>query len=110
MPDSTTQLVEEIVELYAAQCAEHLLLGTTWNEAAKQTSQKHKLHAITTDNMVAPNPEQAPSFLQWVTENKSLDQNNDMVIDEPDHVVAGPSTRPDTMLDNTTVLLYEDKL
>ena len=31
----TTQLVEDVVEPYAAQRAEHLLLGTTWNEATK---------------------------------------------------------------------------
>ena len=31
----TTQLVEEVVEPYAARHAEHLSAGTTWNEAAK---------------------------------------------------------------------------
>ena len=51
-----------------------------------------------------------PSLLQQVTENKSLDQNNDMVIDEPDHAVAGLSTCPVSILDNTAVLLYENKL
>ena len=60
--------------------------------------------------MVAPHLEQVPSFLQWVTENKSLKQNDDMVIDEPDHAVAGPSTCRDTILDNTAVLLYEVEL
>ena len=106
----TTQLVEEIIKPYASQHAKHLLLSTTWNEAAKWTSQKRKPCAITTSKMVVPHPEQVPSFLQWVTENKSLDQKNDMVIDEPEHVVAGPSTCPDTVLDNTAVLPYEDEL
>ena len=100
--------MEEIIEPYAVQWAKHLLLSTTWNEAAKQTTQKHKPHAITTGKMVAPHPEQVPSLLQWVTENKSLKQNN--VINEPDHVVAGPSTRLDTIPDNMAVLLYEDEL
>ena len=59
--------------------------------------------------MVAPHPEQMPSLLQWVTENKSLNQNNDMVIDEPDHAVAGSSTCPVAILDNTGVLPYEDE-
>ena len=59
--------------------------------------------------MVVPHPEQVPSFPQRVTENKSLEQNNDMVIDEPDHVVAGPSTHPDTVLDNMAILPYEDE-
>ena len=45
-----------------------------------------------------------------MTENKSLDQNDDMVINEPEHVVAGPSTHPDTIPDNTAVLPYEDEL
>ena len=88
----------------------HLLLGTTWNEAAKWASQKRKPCTITTGKTVVPHPEQVPSFLQWVTENKSLDQNDDMVIDEPDHIVASPSTHLDTIPDNTVVLLYEDEL
>ena len=102
--------MEEIVEPYTAWHAEHLLLGTTWNEAAKRTTQKRKPHAITTGKMVVPHLEQVPSLLQWVTEKKSLDQNNDMVIDEPEHVMAGSSTHPDTVLDNTAVLLHEDEL
>ena len=59
----TTELVEEIVEPYAPQCAEHLLLSTTWNEAAKWPTEKCKPHAITTGKMVAPHPEQVPSLL-----------------------------------------------
>ena len=65
---------------------------------------------MTTGKMVAPHPEQIPSLLQQVTENKSLNQNDDMVIDEPDHTVAGLSTRPILISDNRAVLLYEDKL
>ena len=106
----TTQLVEEVIEPYTAQRAEHLLLSTTWNEAAKQASQKHKPCTITTSKMVAPHPEQMPSLLQQVTENKSLDQNEDMVIDKPDHAVAGSSTRPVSIPDNMGVLPYENKL
>ena len=60
--------------------------------------------------MVAPHPEQMPSLLQWVTENKSLDQNNDMVIDKPDHAVASSSTCPVSIPDNMAVLPYEDEL
>ena len=60
----TTQLVEQIVEPYAARCAEHMQIGTTWNEAAKWAIQKCKPHAITTGKMVAPHPEQVPSLLQ----------------------------------------------
>ena len=85
----TTQLVEEVVEPYTARRAEHLSAGTTWNEAAKRASQKCMPCPITTSKMVAPHPEKIPSLLQRVTENKSLDQNDDMIIDEPDHSVAG---------------------
>ena len=98
------------VEPYTARRAEHLLLSTTWNEAAKRASQKRKPHTITTGKMVAPHPEQVPSLLQRVTENKSLDQNYDMVIDEPDHAVAGSSTCLVSILDNMAVLPYEDEL
>ena len=72
----TTQLVEEVVEPYIAWHAKHLSAGTTWNEAAKWAFQKRKPRAITTSKTVAPHPEQIPSLLQWVTENKSLDQND----------------------------------
>ena len=106
----TTKLVEEIVKPYAVQCAEHLLLGTTWNEAAKRTAQKRKPCAITTGKMVVPHPEQLLSLLQQVTENKSLKQNDDMVINEPNHAVACPSTCPNTIPDNMAVLPYEDEL
>ena len=87
-----------------------MLLGTTWNEAAKQASQKCKLHAINTGKMVLTHLEQVPSLLQEVTEYKSLEQNDDMVIDEPEHAVAGSSTRVVSIPDNTAVLLYEDEL
>ena len=96
--------------LYAAQHAEHLLLRTTWNKAAKHASQKCKPCAITTSKTVAPHPEQVPSLLQQVTENKSLEQNDDMVIDEPEHVMAGSSTRLGSIPDNMAVLPYEDEL
>ena len=56
----TTQLVEEIIEPYAAQHAKHLLLSTTWNETAKWASQKRKPHAITTSKTVVPHPEPSP--------------------------------------------------
>ena len=69
-----------------------------------------KLHAITTSKMVAPHPEKVPSLLQQVSENKSLNQNDDMVIDEPVPDGAGPSMHPDIELDNTTTLPYDDEL
>ena len=103
----TTQLVESVVKPYVAQRTEHLSASTTWNEAAKWAFQKRKPRAITTSKMVAAHPEQIPSLLQRVTENKSLDQNDDLVIDEPDHAVAGSSTRPVPIPDNTAVLPYE---
>ena len=106
----TTQLVEEVTEPYAARCAEHLSAGTTWNEAAKQAFQKRKPCVITTSKMVAPHLEQIPSLLQRVTEHKSLNQNDDMIMDKPDHPVAGLSTCPIIISDNTAVLPYEDKL
>ena len=65
---------------------------------------------ITTGKMVAPHPEQVPSLLEQVTESKSLDQNNDMVIDEPAPAIAGPSTHSDTELENMAALLYDNKL
>ena len=64
----------------------------------------------TTSKTVVPHPEQVPSLLQWVTENKSLEQNDDMVIDEPEHVMAGSSMHLDTIPDNAAVLPYEDEL
>ena len=60
--------------------------------------------------MVVPHPEQMPSLLQQVTENKLLKQNNDMVIDEPEHAVAGSSMHPVSIPDNMAVLPYEDEL
>ena len=59
---------------------------------------------------MAPHLEQMPSLLQRVTESKSLEQNDAMVIDEPDHPVAGSSTRPIIISDNTVVLPYEDEI
>ena len=106
----TMQLVEEIVEPYAAWHTQHLLLSTTWNEAAKWATQKHKSCTITTSKTVAPHPEQVLSLLQQVTENKSLNQNNDMVINEPVPDGAGPSMRPDIELENTAALPYDDEL
>ena len=100
----TTQLVEEIVEPYTAQQAEHLLLSTTWNEAAKQAKEKCKPHASTTGTTVAPHPEQVPSLIQQVFENKSLDQNNDMNINNPVPDVARSSTHSDSVPDNIAVL------
>ena len=88
----------------------YFIKGTTWNEAAKWAFQKCKPHAITTSKMVAPHPEQMLSLLQRVTENKSLDQNDAMVIDEPDHPVAGSSTHPIIISDNMAVLPYEDEI
>ena len=90
--------------------AEHLSASTTWNEAAKRAFQKRKPRAITTSKTVAPHLEQMPSLLQWVTESKSLEQNDAMVIDEPDHPVAGSSARPIVISDYTAVLPYEDEL
>ena len=106
----TTQLVEEVVKPYASRRAKHLLAGTTWNKAAKRAYQKRKPRAITTGKTVAPHPEQMPSLLQRVTESKSLEQNDAMVIDEPDHPVAGSSARPIVISDYTAVLPYEDEI
>ena len=69
-----------------------------------------KPRAITTGKMVAPHPEQIPSLLQQVTENESLDQNDDMISNELDNSVAGSSTRPIIISDNMAVLPYEDEL
>ena len=99
-----------VIKPYAARCVKHLLLGTTWNEVPKRASQKHKPHTITTGKKVVPHLEQVLSLLQLVTEKKSLEQNDDMVINEPEHVMAGSSTHPDTILYNTAVLLYEHEL
>ena len=60
--------------------------------------------------MVVPHPEQVPCLLKQVTENKSLDQSDDMVIDKSAPAIAGPSTRPDTELNNMAVLPYENEL
>ena len=60
--------------------------------------------------MVVTHLEQVPSLLQEVTEYKSLEQNDDMVIDEPEHAVAGSSTCTVSIPDNTAVLPYEDEL
>ena len=57
--------------------------------------------------MVAPHPEQVPSFLEQVTD-KSLQPNDAMIVDEPVSDAAGPSTWPITSADNTAVLPYND--
>ena len=59
---------------------------------------------------MVPHLEQVPSLLQRVTENKSLQQNDDMVIDKPEHAVAGWSMHLVSILDNMAVLPYEDEL
>ena len=92
--------MEEIIKPYAAWHAEHLHFGTTWNKAAKQVTQKCKPCIITTSKTVVPHPEQVPSLLQQVTENKLLNQNNDMIIDDPVPDIAGLSMHPDTIPDN----------
>ena len=106
----TTQLVEEIVKPYASQCTEHFHISITWDKAAKQATQKYKPHAITTSKTVAPHPEQVPSLLQWVTENKSLAQSDEMIIDDPEHDIVGSSTYLDSVLENTAALPYDNKL
>ena len=65
---------------------------------------------ITISKTVAPHPEKVPSLLKQVTEKKSLNQNDDMVINELVHAIAGPSTYLDTEPDNTAALPYDDKL
>ena len=60
--------------------------------------------------MVVPHREQVPSLLEQVTENKSLNQNNDLVFDIPVPAIAGPSMRLDTEPDNMAVLPYDDEL
>ena len=58
---------------------------------------------------MAPHPEQAPSFLDWVTD-KSLPPNNAMIVSEPASDATGPSTRPITSVNNMVVLPYNDEL
>ena len=106
----TTQLVEEVIKPYATQCTQNLLLDTTWNEPAKWAEEKCKPHASTTRTIVVPHLEQAPTLLQQVTENKALDQNYDMIIDDPVPDISGSSTHLDSIPDNTAALPYNDKL
>ena len=62
----TMELKETIVELIAAWHAENLKLGTTWNDVAKQSQEKCKLHSLPTEKTVASHPEQVPSLLKQV--------------------------------------------
>ena len=60
--------------------------------------------------MVALHPEQVPSLLYQVTENKSFDQNDDKDIDDLVPDIAELNMCPDTVPDNTAVLPYDNEL
>ena len=59
---------------------------------------------------MAPHLEQVPSLFQWATENKSLNQNDDMIMDDLMPDVVGSSMHPDSVPDNMAALLYDDEL
>ena len=58
---------------------------------------------------MTPHPEQAPSLLDRVTD-KSFPPDNVMIVNDPASDATGPSTWPITVVDNMTVLLYNDEL
>ena len=101
----TTKLAKQIIEPFAEQCAEYSHNRTTWNEAARQAHEKCKLRSTTTAKVVAPHPEQVPTLLKRLID-KSIPEDNDMIIDESASIFAGSSTRPMTQVKHMAVLPF----
>ena len=87
----TSKLAKQVIELFVEQCVEYTCSGTTWNEAARRAHQKRKSHSTTTPKVVEPHPEQVPTLLNWLTD-KTIQNNNAMVINEPVSNTAESST------------------
>ena len=103
----TAELAKQIIKPFAEWHAEYSCNGTTWNEAARQAHEKCKSCSTTTVKVVAPHPEQVHTLLKQLTD-KSIPEDNAMIINEPASIVAGSSTRPMTLVKHTTVLPYDD--
>ena len=106
----TTQLVEPIVNPYGAQHAENLCISTTWSEAGKWCHEKGKTCPLSTGKTVALHPKQVPSLLNWVTAEKSLENNDDMLINDPAVNNTGSNAHPDALPINMMALSYDDEL
>ena len=104
----TTELAKQIIKLFAEHHAEYSSNWTTWNEAARQAHQKCKSHSATTAKVVAPHPEQVPTLLKQLTD-KSIPEDDAMIVDEPASIIAESSARPLTPVKHTAVLLYDDE-
>ena len=57
---------------------------------------------------MAPYFEQVPTFLDWLMD-KSTQPDNNMIVDEPASVAAESNPQPLTPVNNTAMLLYNDK-
>ena len=104
----TAELAKQVIELFTEQHAENSRNRTTWNEASRRAHEKHKSCSATTAKVVAPHPEQVPTLLKQLMD-KSIPEDNAMIVDEPGSTVAESSTRPLTLVKHTAVLLYDDE-
>ena len=75
-----------------------------------QAQQKHKPHTVAMSKTMAPHLEQVPSLLERVTDKKSLNHDNVMVISDPANDIAGPSTSLNISYNNMDALLYDNEL
>ena len=104
----TAELAKQVIEPFTEWHAENYHHRTTWNEASRQAHEKRKLHSATTAKVVAPHPEQVPTLLKQLMD-KSIPEDDAMIIDEPASTAAESSTRPLTLVKHTAVLPYDDK-
>ena len=104
----TAELAKQVIEPFAEQHVENSRNRTTWNEASRRAHEKHKLRSATTAKVVAPHPEQVPTLLKQLMD-KSIPEDNAIIVNEPASTAAESSTRPLTPVKHTAVLLYDDK-
>ena len=105
----TIKLAKEIVKPFLEWHAEHLHIGTTWNEAAKRSQEKCELHLLATGKNVAPHPEQVTSLLDKVGASMPLNANDNVIVNEPLSSHTGPSAHPDALPSHMIGLSYDNE-
>ena len=104
----TAKLAWGVIEPFSEWHAEYTCNGTTWNEASRQAYEKCKSRSANTAKVVAPHPEQVPTLLKQLMD-KSISEDDAMIINEPASTAAESSTRPLTPVKHTAVLPYDDE-
>ena len=104
----TAELAKQVIEPFAEPRVEYTHNSTTWNEAARWAHKRRKSHSITTTKVVVPYPKQVLTLRNWLTE-KSTQPDDGIIVDKPASVATELKPRPVTLVNNTAVLLYDDK-